>query len=732
MAVAAPVRTLPRSAAGLLVGLFVAAAFAGSTLVFLVEPMTAQLVLPVFGGASSVWITALVFFQAVLLVGYGYAHLSTRLLGRHQPVVHAGVLLAPLLALPIALPANASPVGHGSPAAWLLLVLLVCVGAPFFAVTTASPTLQRWFSETRHDSASDPYFLYAAGNAGSLLALLVYPLLIQPRLTLSEQTHLWAVLYVAFVALCMLCAVIARRARPDQARRVVATSAPLTWRQRVRWVVLAFIPSSLLVGSTTHMTTDIAPIPLLWVVPLAVYLLTFIFAFSARPPVTARAAGRVLPLVVVAAALAEPWMFSVPLWLTLIIQPALLFFAAMLAHGTLAGERPPTDRLTEFYFLLALGGVLGSSFNAFLAPKLFSSLIEYPLVIGVALLLRDEARRSAKARQFQILRDIAIGTASMVTVVLLAFMVGAPTKAVLATAVIGSLLFYAKPVRFAFAVGLLLVLMSARGGLYVERDFYGQLIVREGADHLHVLNSGTTLHGLQWFDHRRVEPLGYYTRSGPIGQVFDKLQRRRPFHDVGVVGLGVGTLAAFGRSGQHLTFIEIDPADVAIAQNARWFTFLRDTKATVNVIVGDGRLELDGIPDDSYDLLTLDAFSSDSIPVHLITREAIALEMRKVRPGGALAFHISNHFLELEPVFAAAARDLDFAGVAQDDTHVTAAQKEAGKVASHWVVLARHADDIAPLLGDPRWHRLARTSDRAWTDDYSNVVGAIDWRMSRR
>jgi hypothetical protein len=718
---------IPRTAGRLVTGLFAAAAFAGAALVFLVEPMSAQLVLPLFGGASAVWITALVFFQAVLLVGYGYAHLSARLLGPRQRLLHVAVLLAPLVTLPITLPENASPVGHGSPALWLLLVLLVSVGGPFFAVTTASPTLQRWFSQSGHRSAGDPYFLYAAGNLGSLLALLAYPLLVQPHLTLGEQTRLWQWLYVAFVVLCALCAAVGWPTRTARPLAAASLSPALTWRRRAKWVGLAFIPGSLLVGATTYITTDIAPIPLLWVVPLGVYLATFVIAFSKRVPVGADVAGKLLPLVVVCSALTAPGLFAAPLWLLLLVQPALLFFAALVAHSLLARDRPPADRLTEFYFWLALGGVLGGAFNAFLAPQLFSSLIEYPLVIAFALALGGLGREPKRSVRFEVMRDAAIGIGGMVVGLLAATALGAPAKPVIAIAAVATLALYRRPVRLACALGLLIVLMATKSGLYVERDFYGQLIVHETKSHLHVLTSGTTVHGMQWTDSRRREPLGYYNRRGPIGQAFAELQRTRPFRDVAVVGLGVGALAAYGRPGQRFTFIEIDPADVKIAGNPEWFTFLRDSNATTNVIVGDGRLELEQTPKNSYDFLVLDAFSSDAIPTHLLTLEAIDLELSRLRPHGVLAFHISNRFLNLEPVFAAAARDLHLKGLAQE-RRVSEAEKEEGALPSRWVILARRDADIAPLRRDRRWRALAPTAKRAWTDGYSNVAGAFDWR----
>src|ERR671914_870463 len=398
-----PLELAPARGQALVLGLFAAAIFAGATLVFLVQPMAARMVLPLFGGSQSVWTTSMVFFQAVLLAGYAYAHLSARLLWR-APVVQAIVLLLPLLTLPIGQHLAAPPDGV-PPSLWLVGVLAATIGAPFALVTTASPLLQHWFSHTGHRAARDPYFLYAAGNAGSLLALLLYPILVEPHLTLDDQARLWSGGYVLFVALSLACLGLHVRTRGRTAP--VAAAAPaaaaVAWRTRLRWIFLAFVPSSLLLGATSWISTDIASAPLLWVAPLAVYLLTFIVAFSRRAAGATRFAAAALPVLgscIVLSLLNVLDVLHVPIVASVALHLLALLCAGLLAHGRLAAERPATARLTEFYVLLSVGGVLGGVFNALLAPQLFDSVVEYPLALALAFLLRPSTRVATPARHF--------------------------------------------------------------------------------------------------------------------------------------------------------------------------------------------------------------------------------------------------------------------------------------------------------------------------------------------
>jgi spermidine synthase len=707
---------------GALLAAFLAATFTAAGLVFLVQPIAARLLLPLFGGAPAVWVTAMVFFQAVLLAGYAFAHASMRVLGpRRQPLVQLVVLAAGLAALPIGRHLDAPP-ADASPALWLLSMLALSVGAPYFVVTTASPVLQRWFSTTRHPAAADPYFLYAAGNVGSLLALLAYPLLVEPNLSLDEQVDLWDAGYVLFAALLVVNLVEARRRPAPPAERTATTAVPLAWRTRLRWVALAFVPSCLLVGTTTYLSTDVAAVPLLWVAPLALYLLTFVIAFARRRPLSPAAASTALLVVAPLAALSLLHAVKSDFRLVIVLHLALLFLAGVLVHGRLADERPAAERLTEYYLLLSLGGVLGGAFAALVAPVAFDSVLEYPLAIVLALALRPGGARGDGRPILQAARGAVVPVAVLAGVVALV-LVGVPRGAALATAAAALLLVRARPVAFALGVGALLALtLLGSPALHQERTFFGVLRVVSESGGLVTLEHGTTVHGTQ----RRgsAEPLSYYHRGSPIGDVFRMLHRSSDRERVSVVGLGVGTLAAYGRPGDRFTFAEIDPAVVRIASDGRWFTYLRGTRATVAIHVGDGRRVLADAPPGSAELIVLDAFSSDAIPVHLVTREAVESYLRALTPGGLLAFHVSNQHLDLRPVLAGIGRDLGLAVLARED-RVSAVERRAAKLPSRWVVLARTPAPLEPLrrLG---WRPPPIDQDlRLWTDDYSNILGIL-------
>ncbi len=725
--------------------LFGIASFVSAGLLFLVQPMVGKLVLPLFGGSPSVWNTSMLFFQTVLLAGYAYAHVSTRWLGlRRQPLVHTVALLLPLLVLPIALSPDAYPPEGVVPALWLLYVLVLLVGAPFLLVSTSGPLLQRWFSATDHPRAHDPYFLYAAGNAGSLLALLAYPLLVEPTLSLDAQTRLWSVGYGLFVILALACVVALRLHRaptPDPTSagdaHTQTPDAALGLRRRLTWVMLAFIPSSLMLGVTSFVSTDIAAFPLLWVIPLALYLLTFIVAFGQRRPIVALHAGRLLPAVVLAVALTLVVPFPPGLEIALHL---LLFLTtvSLVAHGRLAADRPEPAQLTHFYLLVSVGGALGGLFNGLLAPMVFDHVVEYPLVIAASVfLLIGRRQREPPARPMGLPRR-AVATAVVVGVPFLlqqaAERLGAGAAALLVGVLLGArgavnIAAARRPLPFAIGVSLVLgsaILITSDDALHTERTFFGVARVEVQEDR-HVLVHGTTIHG--WQDRRpdlATEPQSYYHPSGPIGEVLTAYGRRPVADQVAIVGLGTGGLAAYGRPGQTLTFYEIDEAIVDIATDPRLFSFLRDTPAEVDVVLGDGRLSLAEASDRRFGIIVIDAFSSDAIPVHLLTTEAIELYRSKLAPGGVIAFHISNRHLDLEPVLAGVTDRQGIVGIVRSDP----GDPELSKFSSTWVVLAEARETLEPLTARPGWRPLASEPGQAlvWTDDYSDVVRVLRWR----
>ena len=728
-----------------------AATFLGAALLFSVQPLFARLVLPLLGGSPAVWNTALTFYQALLLLGYAYAHASLHWLGaRRQAFVHVPLLALACLALPIRVPAGWSPPTDASPIPWLLVLMAVSLGAPFLAVSATSPVLQRWFAETRHPAAADPYFLYAASNVGGLLGLLAYPLLLEPTFSLEAQSRLWSAGYATLVLLSAACWLFARRAaavppRPPSASFSIGLSTAL----RLRWVLRAFAPASLVLGVTTFLSSDIAAVPLLWVVPLALYLSSYVVAFaSGGGSRVGRAATRALPYVVLplavglAARLTEPMVLLIPFHL------GALFVVALACHARLALDRPAPAHLTEFYFWIALGGVLGGAFNALLAPVLFTSIAEYPLTLALAVLVARETH-DASTRQRALDVALPLGLCALTGALLLRGQSGAAGDLVRASLSGRALLFgppalicltfVRRPVRFALGMGAILLAGSLwygdpSGLLHAERSFFGVHRVRrsslmeagESAAY-HVLVHGNTVHGAQRVDGaRRLDPLVYYHPAGPIGQVFAALPITRAL-PVAVVGLGTGSLACYGSPGQAWTFYEIDPAVERIARDERYFTFLRDCPPRVAVTLGDARLSLRAAADGSYGALILDAYSSDAIPVHLITREALALYLDKLAPAGVLAFHLSNRHLDLAPVLAALANDARLVCFVQHDTDEEEQRSGQGASGSTWAVMARIHDDLAPLVGSTRWSR-ASGAGPLWTDRFASVLSVFRWR----
>jgi SAM-dependent methyltransferase len=518
-------------------------------------------------------------------------------------------------------------------------------------------------------------------------------------------------------------------------------------------VLLAAVPSSLLLGVTTYITTDIASVPLFWVLPLAIYLLTFIIAFSPRSPLTPKRSGQALAVLSVPLALAYLEVLSPPIAVLLPLHLGALFFAAMFAHGTLAARRPPADRLTEFYLLLSLGGVIGGSLTALVAPVIFDDVVEYPLAIVLALLLRHMFREPSKAAaatvepashrpslaaRYAWTLDFFLPLVFVFGLLLLVGVGGLvlPNSALKPAIAIGScavlLAWWRRPRRFAFSIAMIFVvaLFGAQANVvHQERTFFGVLRVTDESGKWRTLKHGTTLHGVESLrPSDRGEPLSYYARSGPAGAIFEKLQQPRAFRDVGVVGLGVGTLAAYGQEGQRFDYFDIDPAMIAIARDDHLFSFLSRSHATVRTIAGDGRLQLAKEPDAKYDLLVLDAYSSDSVPMHLITRESMALYRDKVKADGVIAYHISSRHLRLQPVLARQAESLGLQGKSRVDFDVAASELDRGVSPSHWVVFARSPRLLRALRARAGWRVMrASASTPLWTDDFSNVLDVIDW-----
>jgi hypothetical protein len=744
-----------------LLAVFAVSMFLSATLLFLVEPMLAKMALPMLGGTPAIWNTCLVFFQAVLLAGYLYAHASTRWLGRRtQIAVHIGLALTFLAVLPLRLPAGWEPPAQSSPVFSILGMLSVAVGLPFFLLSASTPMLQRWFAQSGHKQASDPYFLYAASNAGSLVGLLGYPLLLEPTLRLSQQSHLWSYGYAFLVAMIAVCGALVWRARPGIA---VTEAAPheeiggdqsVVWSQRWRWIALAFVPSSLMIGVTTVLTTDVPPIPLFWVLPLAIYLLSFVLVFASRPPISHLWMVRRLPAVLLLALFPTLCKSQIPLPVLFPLYLLALFAVAMVCHGELVRTRPQVGRLTEFYLLISVGGVLGGIFNALLAPVIFSTLAEFPLALVFAAALRpaidqkpEPPAQAAMAKRNDLLLPLALGLSMAALIAGFSHFGFKPSPVfvflLFGYSMVWCLSFARRPLRFAAGLAALTIASSLFAGpygkfLHKERSFFGVLrVANDQSGAFRYLLHGAIVHGIQSLDPARSrEPLAYYANSGPAGSILRSVQARTVFGSHGdlpqpkwaVVGLGAGAMACYLRARESLTFYEIDPAVVRIASDPHYFTFLGQCAPHAPIVLGDARLKLRDAPDGSYDLIVLDAFSGDTIPMHLITREALALYLRKLAPGGTLAFHVSNNHLKLAPIFGALARDAGLVCLIDEDTGVTHAQFDQGKLASQWVVMARTKADLGELGTDSRWAPLeAPSGTQVWTDDYSNLIRIVKW-----
>ncbi len=732
--------------------IFTVTLFVSSVLLFLVQPMVGKMILPSLGGTPAVWNTCMVFFQAALLAGYAYAHATVNWLGvRRQAVLHAVVLLVPLAVLPIIVGHDAVPPAESNPAFWLLGQLALCVGLPFFVVSTSAPLLQRWFSKTGHASAQDPYFLYAASNFGSFLALLAYPLLFEPTFNLTEQSRVWMFGYCLLIVLVWSCAIVLWRSRSAAAGAsdaATSTNGPAadapTARRRLRWVLLALTPSSLLLGVTTHVTTDLAPVPLLWVVPLALYLLTFVLVFARRPPLSHRVVVGVFPYVIVLAGIMAVLGELPPVPDALFIPLHLLafFLAAMLCHGELVRSRPPARHLTEFYLWVSVGGVLGGLLNAVLAPMVFNILVEYPLMMVAACLAMPARRTLVSALRHRILDvglPIFVGLVTLGTAVGVYAVWVKPHAAVLALAVLivpAALCVTLKSRPRRLALGLGAVLVASNLGvasswdktLYVGRNFYGtKRVVETDGGAVRKFLHGHIIHGMQSArPPGDREPLAYFHRHGPLGDVFRALSGPRAKARVAIVGEGVGSMIAYALPGQHFTFYEIDPQVHQIAEDVKLFTYLGQHRGAYDVVLGDGRLTLAGAPDRHYGMIVLDVFNSDALPVHLFTREALRMYASKLEDGGVLVFHITNRYVNLRRLLGNLAADTRLVCYARDDMGITAEDEKRGRLGSHYLVMARRPGDLGEITRLPQWEPVfLDPSAPLWTDQFSNLLSAF-------
>ncbi len=738
--------------------LFIAIVFLGSFLLFLIQPLFARLVLPVLGGSPGVWNTAMLFYQAALLLGYAYAHALQRRPFRTQALIHFGVFTAAALTLPIGIASLGGADTGDAAALWLLQLLAVSIGPVFVAVAAQAPLMQAWFARSPDPAAASPFFLYSASNAGSLTGLLAYPFLLEPFTALPFQQAFWSVGYVALLGLMGLGALTVLKlgdrppaTAPDTASAHGARA--VTWPRRLHWVLLAAVPSGLMLSTTTHITTDIMAMPLLWVLPLAAYLVSFILVFSRAGPAATRWAVLLSPVALLVFGAANVLIGGMAASIFGLMSLLMLLVVAVALHGTLAADRPAASRLTEFYLWMAAGGVVGGLFPALVAPLVFDWVYEHPiLLIAAALLIPAKPitpwignlwrGRGAGARALRILAPgllLALGwwLGQSFNAVDTPIEQGVALLAMAAIAVLA----IGRPMMFAWSLAMLMLALGgwhqieiSRTDMARHRSFFGVYTIENSrSSATRRLLHGTTLHGAQSLDDAKSRmPMTYYAPESGVGRAM--LAAPTLFGEglrIGVVGLGTGSLVCYARPGQDWTVFEIDPLMVQLATDPRVFSYVSQCRPDIRVVVGDARLKLAEEPTARFDLVAVDAFSSDAIPLHLLTREAFRTYLRVLSDDGVLMVHISNRFLDLEPVVAAIAKQLGLSArmlTYQPDPADIAAGFSFN--ASIWIALTR---DEARMLrfseaagGSQDWVPLRGRDDvLGWTDGFASVLPVL-------
>jgi len=724
--------------------LFVAAILVGSFLLFLVQPLMARLALPRLGGTPNVWNSAMLVYQALLLGGYAYAHVIGRLPLRRQLTLHIGLLALAALTLPLAL-ADLTDFGAGLEVFWVPALLFSSVGPVFFLISAQAPLIQRWYAAD--PDAGDPYPLYAASNLGSFAGLLSYPLLIEPFLPLGAQSIIWSLGYGAMVLLLLL--VVRARwmtATPvEAAAEATVTLEPIGWQRIALWLALAAVPSGLMLSTTTHLTTDIFAMPLLWVIPLGIYLLSFSVAFAERRTLAQLITQAGPVVVLLAGGMAMVSQSGENLWL-LVASVALLFVVAVALHTRMYDLRPDPSRLTLFYLVMSAGGALGGLFTALIAPLVFDWVWEHPLLVLAAAALIPVGPLATWQRRMGSepkLRLAVLAAGLVLAGVLAWFLLRAVANDVMAVAMpiffaLAALALVLKFNRLAFLAVFCLMMAGigvvGHGRAYTNgdrvRSYFGVYTVSDLTEHgIRQLKHGTTQHGRQYMDpDKRREPTAYYGRSAGVGLLLANASKvYGKGAQVGIVGLGAGTLACYREPDQGYRFYEIDPAILEFSTSGQ-FTFLSDCAPDSETVIGDARIALEEEAAGQYDVLVVDAFSSDAIPLHLLTREALAAYRRAITADGAIAVHISNRFIDLEPVLAALARDAGMAAMVRADNP----DSTAGLTASKWVVLTPNTPALAAIqqaTGVDNWKSLAPPTDSVWSDQYASTLTQFRWNL---
>jgi hypothetical protein len=717
--------------------------FMSAALMFAVQPMVGKMLLPIVGGTPAGWIVAMAFFQIMLLAGYLVAHLFSTFPARTHGVLYILGLLAGTAFLPLTLS------GHSTyattPGAYEIFVLLTfCVAVPFIALSATSSTIQRLFTVTEHGAAGDPYFLYVASNLGSFSGLLLYPFLIEPAMAIDAQAQLLYTGYVALIAFAVFCLLLARGEEAKAKVKKTAGKLPAA-KKMAEWAALAFVPSSLLMGVTTYITTDVISAPMVWIIPLAFYLVTFVIAFSQKPVVSAATMHKIHPYAICAgifviSLMQARWLGD---WLGVGFYLTIFFIVTLSCHLRLASLRPLEDsrHLTAFYLMMSVGGALGGVLNAFIVPYIFNRPVEFALMLLASSMLHPDFR--AKSRLG--LSIMALLAVSCLLVNMPALQTGIDSIKARIALMCALMITYAfcipvfrktvlRPTALAFAALLVFMVTQfvfADTAEYLRtRNFYGIVRLYENVEKdpktkkeytVRSMRHGSTIHGKQVIDPKlSLEPTAYHVRNGPLGDIFAAYKPKK----VAVLGLGIGVMNCYNAPNREFTYVEIDPAVVEVAEKN--FTFLSDCKSKTapRIIVGDGRLELGKLKGEKFDMLVMDAFTSDSIPTHLITSEAFALYLDHLNPGGVVAVNVSNRYFNLRDTIAATVHTLGLKAAFAPGIFKKGEMLFYG-ANSLWMVVTRPAVSFAPLP-KPRWGEVTPPENvSAWTDNYTDLFNTL-------
>ncbi len=740
----------------MLVPAYVATMLLSASLLFLVQPMFARMALPLLGGTPAVWAIAMCFFQAVLLGGYCYAHLLKKfVLPVYAVPLHVGLMALAWFSLPVNLPMADVPAGGATAGLWLIGLMAKAIGYPFFFISATAPLLQSWFARTTHKDAVNPYFLYSASNIGSLGALIAYPFVVEPLLGLRNQALLWSFGFMGLAVAIGLCGLMMLQRRAVVENFVTTQSInAITWTERGWWIFLSFVPSALLVAWTNHITTDIASAPFLWLPPLVLFLLTFVLVFRDRPLISLKLM-RIVQLVSLPIAFVVQFGLPLSLAVPVMIIGALSFFStAIICHRQLYEARPDASHLTEFYMLMSVGGVLGGLFVSLIAPLVFNSVFEYPLLLVIGVAARRDILRNSKVAD--VLRQPLFPFTVCIGLMLLTaftapqggFHLLVSTRVIEAGlfGAFASIAFRAQQMAVA-ALSLVMVVLSSLTGQTHERlalrSYFGVLSVTDngGAQGHRLLIHGTTIHGAERLDEltegftAKPRPLTYYSPEGGMARALLTTQARLAAEGkngtIRVIGLGTGSLACYSKPGEDWAYYEIDRDVIKVAQDKNQFTFLSSCAPTMKMIEGDARIMLGQSKDEKADYLLVDAFSSDSIPVHLITTEAIQLYLSHVKDDGLLVIHVTNRYMDLVPVVAANMQAIDPALQGRVIDYVPPKAGDLYGANSIAIAISKSSKSLEPLdqSGDVKPLVPVAGIDQ-WTDDFSNLPGAIIRRLS--